>query len=636
LPSKKKPRLSPRESLAANWPQLFSPASQLQIALCLFLFLSTFLVYARVTTNGFINFDDEHYITSNEHVRAGLSWNTLIWAFSTQQEAQEANWHPLTWISHALDCELFGLDPIGHHLMNVAFHALNAVLLFLLLQRATGFPWRSLMVAALFALHPVNVESVAWVAERKNLLSMFFFLLAIAAYGWYVTRPDAKRYALLALLFAWALMAKPQVITLPFVFFLLDYWPLDRLWPSPSADVRPDWIASLRPRTFPQLVLEKLPLLLLSAMSAVLTVRAQRAGGAVRSETLYSLPVRLSNALVAYLRYLGKAVWPSHLSVMYPRPGKIFPAWQLLLAAFVLLTITAAVVAARRRRYLPVGWFWFLGMLVPMIGLIQVGDQAIADRYAYNPFIGLFVMLSWGIGEWADRKAISIQTAALAAGAVLIAFSALTFHQLYFWHDSITLWTRAITMTDGRSATAEDELAEALVSAGRREEAVPHFRAATEINPLDPIGQLSLGYEAMNQGNAAEALSRFQKVLEAQPDASVLAYARRGSASIYRHRGDNLRAAENYRAALALSPDDAESLVGLGSLALRSGDPSQAATFYDRAVAVQPTDVNYLLLADSLAHSGRQPEAEAAFRRAQQLTSDIEQARRQAASMINH
>ncbi len=219
---------------------------------------------------------------------------------------------------------------------------------------------------------------------------------------------------------------------------------------------------------------------------------------------------------------------------------------------------------------------------------------------------------------------------------MLIAFSALTFHQLYFWHDSITLWTRAITMTDGRSATAEDELAEALVSAGRKEEAVPHFRAATEINPLDPIGQLSLGYEAMNQGNAGEALSRFQKVLEAQPDASVMAYARRGSASIYRHRGDNMRAAENYRAALALSPDDAESLVGLGSLALRSGDSSQAATFYDRAVAVQPTDVNYLLLADSLAHSGRQPEAEAAFRRAQELTSDIEQARRQAASMINH
>src|SRR5208282_1190066 len=360
---------------------LFQSAGQRTLLLCLLLAVAVLVAYNPVTRNGFLNYDDNGYIAKNPHVRAGLTWVTVKWAFTTYQQA---NWHPLTWLSHALDCELFGLHPAGHHYMNVLLHAANVVLLFLLLENATGFRWRSLMVAALFALHPINVESVAWAAERKNVLSMLFFLLALYAYGWYgrglslgkagLGKSGLLRYAAVVCCFALALLSKPQVIAFPFLLLLWDYWPLCRIGAAGGANASRWWSGWL--------VLEKTPLLLLSAASAVVTMKAQKAGGAVQTFSHFSLLLRLKTATISYARYLGKAFWPSKLVAMYPHPAKLYPGWQVGAAAVLLLLVTALVLRAREQRYLAVGWFWFLGSLVPMIGLVQVGVQAMADRYA--------------------------------------------------------------------------------------------------------------------------------------------------------------------------------------------------------------------------------------------------------------
>src|SRR3984893_12770967 len=335
----------------------------------------------------------------------------------------------MTWLSHALDCELFGLNPAGHHGVNVLLHAANAVLLFLLLQSATGLRWRSLMVAALFALHPMNVESVAWAAERKNVLSMLFFLLALYAYVWYARGPGLRRCAAVAFLFALSLLAKPQAITFPFLLLLWDYWPLRRI----DAAAETTQAGGTHKLSSARLLLEKVPLLLVSAASAVVTMEAQQAGGAVKDLAHYSLLLRLETTVISYARYLGKAFWPSKLVLPYPHPLKLSPAWQVGGAVILLLLITVLVLRAREQRYLAVGWFWFLGSLVPMIGLIQVGAQAMADRYAYIPFIGLFLMIVWLVADWvvvgwtvADRnqnhaRQVSTRWVAIPAIACLLA-----------------------------------------------------------------------------------------------------------------------------------------------------------------------------------------------------------------------
>src|SRR5208283_4940866 len=370
--------------------------------ICLGLVIAVCIFYYPVVRNDFNQYDDDVYILKNSQVKDGLSWSTIEWAFTT---FDEANWHPLTWLSHALDCQLFGLNPVGPHVENVLLHAANAVLLFLLLENATGFRWRSLTVAALFALHPINVESVAWAAERKNVLSMLLFLLAFYAYVWYAREPAPRRYMTVACLYALALMAKPQVITFPFLLLLWDYWPLGRV-----GGVDQTGIAGRDRGTSESirgLVLEKLPLFLLSAVSAVVTMQAQQAGGAVIALTRFGLPLRLETAAISYVRYLGKAFWPAKLVALYPHSSQLYPAWQVGASVVLLLLITSLVVLrARQQRYLAVGWFWFLGSLVPMIGLVQAGLQAMADRFAYLPFIGLFLMLTWLVADWARAREI--------------------------------------------------------------------------------------------------------------------------------------------------------------------------------------------------------------------------------------
>ena len=469
--------------------KLFQSPAQRTLLLCLLLTAVVLVVYNPVIHNGFLNFDDDGYITANAHVKAGLTWATVKWAFTTYNQG---NWHPLTWLSHALDYRLFGLNPAGHHYVNVLLHAVNVVLLFLLLQSATGFRWRSLMVAALFALHPMNVESVAWAAERKNVLSMMFFLLALYAYVWYARRPGGlRRYAAVAFFFALALLCEATG----------DYVSIFALAVGLLA-ARPDWRSGCgRPggarRELPRLsigwlVLEKLPLLLLSAASAVVTMKAQKAGGAVQTFSQYSLLLRLETAVISYVRYLGKALWPSKLVAMYPHPAKLYPAWQVGAAVVLLLLVTALVIRARDQRYLAVGWFWFLGSFVPMIGLVQVGYQAMADRYAYIPFIGLFLMLTWLAADWAKAHRIWRRWLAIPAVSCLLVLGTLTYRQVGYWHDTASFWLRTLALTQD-NYIAQNNLGDFLLSQGQTEEAAAHFRAALAIRPNGLAANLNLG-----------------------------------------------------------------------------------------------------------------------------------------------
>src|SRR6266849_5039372 len=448
------------------------------VIFCLLLVAATLAFYSPIVHNQFIDFDDSSYILKNSQVHRGLTWDTVKWSFTT---FRDGNWHPLTWLSHALDYQVFRLNPAGHHYINLLLHAANAVLLFLLLQRATGFTWRSLCVAALFALHPVNVESVAWAAERKNVLSMLFFLLALHAYFWYARRPGLRRYALVACCFALGLLCKPQVITFPFLLWLLDYWPLCRIGAPPVAGAAPP--GENVPRlSGGWLVLEKLPLLLLSVASAAVTMKAQKAGGAIQTFFQYSLLLRLETAVISYVGYLGKAFWPSKLVALYPHPTRLYPAWQVGAAVIVLMLVTVLVLRASDQRYLAVGWFWFLGSLLPMIGLVQVGAQAMADRYAYIPFIGLFLMLTWLAADWAKAHQLSARWLAIPAISYLLVLVVLTYRQVGYWHDIPSFWLRTLALTEN-NYVAHDTLGEFLAGQGRTEEAAAHSPSVRMICP---------------------------------------------------------------------------------------------------------------------------------------------------------
>jgi protein O-mannosyl-transferase len=400
---------------------------QSNLPYCILLAMMTFVVYVRTLNNPFIDWDDHGYVVQNLHVQQGITWDSLHWSLTA---LYAYNWHPLTWLSHAFDCQLFGLNPEGHHLTSIILHVLNTAILFWLLSRVTGRTGRSFVVAALFAVHPLNVESVAWIAERKNVLSMFFFLLTLGAYGWYSLRPSLSRYLTFAGLFALGLAAKPQIVTLPFVLLLLDFWPLQRVLgssPSPAFPVPqvPFW----------RLAREKMPLLVLSAASCVITVIAQ--GSAVQPLEKFPLWTRLLNSVWAYKSYIGKTLWPVRLAVFYPYESDHMSRWGLVGCFMLLAGVSVAVVRWRSRRYLPVGWLWFLGTLVPMIGIIQVSTQAMADRYAYLPLVGIFVMVVWSAADLAHTFGSDVRW--LAALAIL-AFSVLTWRQIGVWGSSAELW----------------------------------------------------------------------------------------------------------------------------------------------------------------------------------------------------
>ena len=594
---------------------LFQSPRLRTVLFCLLLTSAVLLSYNPVTHNGFIRYDDDHYILDNPHIRAGLTWLTVKWAFTTYQEA---NWHPLTWLSHALDCQLFGVNPIGHHYANVLLHAVNAVLLFLLLQSATGFSWRSLMVAALFALHPINVESVAWAAERKTVLSTLFFLLALSAYGWYVRRPELRRYVAVFFLFALALLCKPQVITLPFLLLLWDYWPLRRIGPAAqlstgNAQSRIVQVTNAQTSRSGRLLLEKIPLFLLSAASAVVTMKAQRAGGAVKNLSEYSVLLRLETVVISYVRYIGKLFWPSKLVALYPHSTKLYPAWQAVAAVLLLLLVTIWVLRARNQRYLAVGWLWFLGSLVPMIGLVQVGLQAMADRYAYISFVGLFLMLAWLAADWAKARQLSAQWLAVPAVSCLLVFGFLTYRQVSYWHDTESFWLRTLALTQD-NFVAEDNLGEFLFNQGRTDEAAAHFRAAIAIDPEGPTANLNLGAYEDRRGNLQAAVDHYQLVIRRAGDMGMRVTAYGSLGFVYRQMGRSSEAKQCFETALQLAPDRVRARIGLGLLAQDNGDLASATRQFSQAAALQPGEVVYLLLAQALQKDGHGNEANAIYR----------------------
>ena len=519
-----------------------SPQQEIQslrqpVLLALLLVVAALAVYYPVRHLPFTNYDDDLYVTNNVHVQSGLEWDTIQWAFATHDAS---NWHPLTWLSHALDFQFFGLDPSGPHVVNLLLHTLNVMLLFWVLWQATGSAKRSAMVAALFAIHPVNVQSVAWVAERKNALSMLFFLLALGAYRWYTRGPRLSGYVVVALLYAHGLMAKPQVITLPFVLLLWDYWPLQRM---SAADA-----SSPSGKNIAWLLVEKIPLFALSAASAVVTLLAHGGASVVR---WYPLSMRLANAIVSYARYVGMAIWPSHLAVFYPHPLGSLGSRQVLISFAFLVLATVIVLIESHRRYLMVGWFWFLITLLPMIGIVQVGTQAMADRYAYLPFIGLFLIAVWTVADWAGRWHISWALQAGVGIAVLAALVAVTHRQLEYWHDSVTLWRHTLEVTRD-NYIAEVDLGAALVQRGEVAKAMEHFRAATVIDPLDPISNMYLARYAQTQGNFPEAIEAYKKVILGSDDLHLKAQAFSNMGYAYHSLGNEADAQKCFRAAASL------------------------------------------------------------------------------------
>jgi tetratricopeptide (TPR) repeat protein len=564
--------------------------------LVLLLALVTLLAYLPAARNGFLIYDDNTYVTDNRTVQNGLTWAGIQWAFTT---GFGGNWHPLTWLSHMADCEWFGLNAGAQHSVNVLFHATNVVLLFLLLLRLTQALWPAVFIAALFAWHPLHVESVAWISERKDVLSTFFALLALLAYARYAQkrsrvedrgsragngslalgpRPSTLDYTLALLCFAFGLMAKPMLVTLPFVMLLLDYWPLQRFNPPVSG-------ARVR-----RLVLEKTPFFLLTAISCVVTFLAQRHGEAVMTLQKFSLAARIENALVAYEQYLVKMIWPAHLAVFYPLP-KHFSGMQVMAAVVVLAVISGLVWQARRRSpWLLVGWLWFLGTLVPVIGLVQVGSAALADRYTYFPLVGLFIAVAFGARELIGRWAFLKIPAAIAAGLALAACLALTENQLRYWHDSESLFTHAIAVTE-KNSYAINNYGVALELEGRLTEALDRYQEAVRLTPDNARAQYNVGNLLDKMGRTGEARQALLEAIRINPDEASL-HSALGQTLVELGRFDEAR--KQFTAAAQLDPASPGAIFEIGRLDLKRGKDADALERFHEALRLDPDNFQIL------------------------------------------
>jgi len=639
--------------------------SKESLAIGLFLALSTLALYWPVTRHEFVNYDDTDYVTQNTYVQAGLSGQGLAWVWRSEVAR---NWHPVTMLSHMLDCQFFGMKAGRHHLTSLLFHVANALLLFLLLKNMTGAVWRSGLVAALFALHPLHVESVAWVAERKDVLSTFFLLLTLLVYAGYAegrrqnaecrmqtpasrithhaprTSPHAPRYYVLALFFfALGLMSKPMLVTLPFVLLLLDYWPLGRFRLKTQDS---------RLKTLFPLVCEKLPFFALSAASCVVTFLVQQKGGAVLDVSNFPLAARIANALMSYVRYLGKMVWPEHLAALYLRKAP-WPAWAAgLAAAFLLAVSVAAIRLARRRPYLAVGWFWYLGTLVPVIGLVQVGMQSLADRYTYIPLIGIFIVLAWGGWDLAGRGRMPAFVPATAAALALVTCMALTRAQLPYWQNSELLFQRMISANEGNYMahynlgnlySRQDKLAEAvrqyeaalraepnyaeaqnnlgtvLLRQGRFDDAIAHHSAAARIKP-EYLYYFNLANALADAGRTGEAIAQYQQALRLNPNSSA---AHHNLGLVWQAQGKNAEAMAEFRAALRLQPDYESAVHNLANRLAEAGQLDEAIAHYLAAIQLDPHHAeSYNGLGICYAMQGKLPEAERQFRESVRLKPD--------------
>ena len=613
----------------------------LTFSICLLLAAATFAVYAQTAGYDFVHYDDYEYVVENKPIQEGLTPESLRWVFGVHA----SNWHPLTWLSHMLDYRLFGLNPAGHHLTSVLLHAANTVLLFLLLRRMTGAFWRSALAAALFGVHPLHVESVAWVAERKDVLSALFWILTTRAYVRYVERPGVRRYFWVVLPFALGLMAKPMLVTLPFTLLLLDYWPLNRFRGTgfkPFAQSVGRWVR------------EKWPLFVLAALSCLVTLSAQE-----RAKSLLALDTRAVNALVSYAAYLFKTVWPSGLAVFYPHPLSVLPAWKTLGSGIFVAGITfAAVRQWRRFPYLAVGWFWYAGTLVPVIGLVQVGAQAMADRYMYIPSIGLFVMIAWGGADLAARRRLPRAGIALCAGAAVLALTVTAWLQAKHWRNTAALFSQALRV-DGENyfahyqlglaleqegkaekafehfaaaarilpnfAEAQNSLGVGLLRLGRYEEAMPHFTAAIKIKPVFPEAYVNMGAALGAQNQWREAMPWFLTALEQNPRLQS-AHEYLGRAFV--NQGKLEKAAEHFSRALKIKPGAAKAHNNLGFVLARLGRTDEAVAQLREAIRLQPSLAEaHFNLANILAVRGSLREAAGHYARAVAADAGLLEAR---------
>jgi tetratricopeptide (TPR) repeat protein len=580
---------------------------------CLFLVAITFAVFGQTLYHEFV-YDDNDYVYENPEVARGLTFKGIVWAFS---HVHSSNWHPLTWISHMLDCQLYGLSPGGHHLTNILLHTAAVILLFLVLRRMTGALWRSAFVAAVFAIHPLRVESVAWVAERKDVLSGVFFMLTIGAYVGYVSHPRSLvRYGLVMLLFALGLMCKPMLVTLPFVLLLLDYWPLVRVagggWRVTRFGVQVPQLSTLN-----HLLYEKLPLFGLAVASGMVTIFAQTK--AIQSFEQISLPLRVGNALISYVAYLGQMFWPSGLAVLYPFAAMDVGVSGVVLSLVLLAGISAGAFVLRHRRYFLTGWLWYLIMLAPVIGILQVGSQARADRYTYLPQIGLYVLLTWAVADlcagWRHRRVV-------LGGCATILLVALIFCarvQTAYWRNSESLWTHTLACTSD-NAIAHNNLGVTLLQKGKVDEAIVHYQKALQINPDHVEAHIDFGNALIKKGSVDEAMVHYQKALQINPD-SAKAHDNLGNALF--KKGNVDEAIIHYQKALQIKPGSAETHYNLGNALLQKGNVDEAIVHYQMALQIKPDNTEaHNSLGGALLQKGKVDEAIPHFQKALQIKPD--------------
>jgi len=544
---------------------------------CLLLVVATLSVYWPVRDFEFVNYDDPLYVAENRYVQKGLTLETVKWSF-TEATRKTNYWVPLTWLSILLDYELYGMNAGGYHLTNVFFHVLNTLLVFIVLRRLTGALWPSAFVAALFGLHPLHVESVAWVTERKDVLSTMFWLLTLLSYGGYVRRPGAGRYFLTLLLFILGMMSKPMLVTLPFVLLLLDYWPLGRL------ELGGGLLNLPRPAAVWKLVWEKGPFFIIVGIAGVAAFVTQQEAGAVKTLAAIPLAVRIPNVLVAYVSYIGKMFWPLRLSFLYPHPGAL-PVWQWSGALLILAAITyGALRHAAGRPYLAVGWLWYLGTLFPVSGIIVIGPHAVADRYTYVPLLGLYLMLSWGVADAAARWRYKTAGLGLTAAVILALLAGAADRQVRYWQNSVTLMEHALEV-DADSFIAHNLLGNALEAQGRIDEAARHYFRALRINPKNAETYNNIGYVYYRQGRTAEALNHFLEALRIDPNLKEVHY---NLGSVLTDIGRFDDAIKHFLEALRIDPTCAQAHNNLGIALVKSGQADRAMVHFQKAIVITP------------------------------------------------
>jgi Flp pilus assembly protein TadD len=579
----------------------------------------TLAVFAPVRHFDFVAWDDPLYVTENPRVAAGLTWQGARWALTT---GDDFYWHPLTWLSHMLDVELYGLEAGGHHVTNLVFHVASTLLLFGLLRRTTGRVGPSAFVAALFAIHPLHVESVAWVAERKDVLSTFFLMLSLVAYSWYAESPGPGRYLAALLLYLFGLMAKPMLVTLPVVLLLFDIWPLRRIsigGPGDAEDAGQPAFRARRTRVGP-LLMEKVPFLVLSLASSLLTVLNQAGAGSVRDLESFPIQLRAANALASYVIYVVKMVWPAGLAGFYPHPTSMPPWWVVLGAALLLSGLTlGAVRAARRYPYVLVGWLWYVVTLVPVIGLVLVGDQARADRFTYVPLIGLFIIIAWGVPALVPRWPYRRHTLAAAAAVAVLCCAAVARAQVWHWQDNLALWTRAAQVTTNNQR-AHASLGLELARAGRLDEAAAHYAEALRIVPDAADLHNFLGEVRERQGRVEEALAGYTTAVRLKPDYDK---ARTNLASLLERTGRGSEAVAVYAEAVRLQPGSATARNRLGVALASQGRADEGVTELREAVRLDPSYARaHLNLGVALDQQGLLAESAVEYANAARLKPD--------------